>query len=120
MVLILSRFLNVEGVRVLGNNTIEISVVTAGNNSYVTVKKTIKQPGILQKADQGETYAGAVDLVLSIAPSEESGESPVHTERIYFTPEQEEVFRFVVPFKGKKIIILMEADTEWALFTITP
>ena len=110
-VVILSRFLNVEGVRVLGNNTIVVSVIGSGENSYVTVKKTVR------KGDsQGGVYAGPVDIAVSIP---EEG-NPIHVERLYFGPEEEEIFRFVVPFRGKKLIILMEAGAQRVHFTVVP
>ncbi|MDR0448764.1 MAG: hypothetical protein LBH07_08860 [Treponema sp.] len=123
MLFILTRFLNVEGVRVIGNNTVEVSIITARDNSYVTVKKTIKQPGILQKTGQEGAYAGVVDIAVSLSESGNSGghsaEALVHVEQIYFGPEPEEVFRFSVPFRGKKIFVLMDAGVERILFTLT-
>ena len=110
-VLILSRFLNVEGVRVLGNNTITVSVIGAGENSYITVKKTVRHGNI-----QGSVYAGPVDIAVSI-PVEGN---PIHVERLYFDSGEEEVFRFVAPFRGKKLIILMEAGVQQIHFTVIP
>jgi hypothetical protein len=110
-IIILSRYLSAEGTRMLGNNTVFVSVLTAGDNSYITVKKT---------AGSGSAYTGAVDIAVSPSGTEDSEETPVHTERIYFGMEQEEVFRFSVPFRGKKLLILMEAGADRVVFTVTP
>ena len=110
--LILSRFLNVEGVRILGSNTITVSVIGAGENSYITVKKTIKQKA---GHNEGAVYAGPVDIAIAI-PGEGN---PIHAERLYFGPEQEEVFRLITPFRNKKLLVLMEAGAERIYFTIT-
>lgn len=110
--LIMSRFLNAEGVRVIGNNTITVSVIGAGENSYITVRKTVRQKSG-HNTDIG--YAGPVDIAVSV-----SGEgNPIYAERLYFGSEQEEIFRLVAPFRGKKLIILMEAGAERIYFTIT-
>ena len=106
-ILILSRYLSAEGTRVLGENTVIASVITAGNKSYITVKKAAKN---------GTAYTGMVNIAVSL----QSEEAPVHTEQIYFTPEREEVFRFTAPFAGKKILILMEAGSGRVLFSVTP
>ncbi|MCL1815077.1 MAG: hypothetical protein FWG27_04580 [Treponema sp.] len=106
-VIILSRFLTTESSRVLGNNAVLVSIITAGDKSYITVKKTAKD---------GTAYTGAVDIAVSL-PYEES---PVYADRIYFIPEKEEIFRFAVPFTGKKILVLMEAGAQRVLLSITP
>jgi len=103
--IIVSRFYASENTRVLGNNTVVVSVDTAGEKSYITVKKTAK----------AGAYSGAVDIAVSV-----KGENqPVDARRIYFTPEKEEVFRFSVPFTGKKMLLLFEAGSGRALFSIS-
>ena len=106
-VIILSRFLQVEMVRTLGNNTVIVSILASGDNSYVTIEKTIKSSG---------AYTGAVDIAVSVSAEE----TLIHVEQVYFGTEAEEVFRFIVPFRGNKMVVLMEAGSEHVLFTITP
>jgi hypothetical protein len=106
-VLILSRFSG--GGEVLGNNTVRVSAVTAGEKAYVTIKKTAKN----------DAYTGPADTAVSLAAEGEEA-PPVYVERFYFTPEKEETFRFSVPFTGKKLLVLMETGTERALFTVRP
>jgi hypothetical protein len=109
---ILSWFLSAEAVRTLGNNSVTVSVFGAEDKSYITVKKAVSQAA-------GGTYTGAVDIAVSVSNTKNSGSNSVYTQRVYFTPEQEEEFRFPVPFSGKKILVLVEAGTERALFTVT-
>ena len=114
----LSRFLTAEGVRTLGNNTVSVSVIGAGDASYITIKKTVPdsaRQALRQTAGFEGTYNGAVDIAVSL-PGEGN---PIYTERIYFQPVEEEIFRFSAPLRGKKLIILMEAGRERALCTIT-
>ena len=112
-ILIMSRFLNVEGVRKLGNNVVTVDVIGAGENSYITVKKTI-QPSGSGKSVPGGAYAGPVDVAVSI-PGEGN---PIHAEKLYFGMENEEIFRFIAPFRGKKLVVLMEAGSEQIHMTV--
>lgn len=88
-----------------GGVEIRIQAFEAGDTSYITVKKTVKS---------SDPYTGAVDLALSTGT-----EGQVYTERLYFTLEKEETFRFAVPFTGKKLAALAVLDEERALFRIT-
>jgi hypothetical protein len=105
-IIIVSFFMASENTRVLGNNTVMVSVTAAGGKSYITVKKTAKTDG---------AYSGAVDIAVSL-----KGENQlIDVRRIYFTPETEEVFRFSVPFTGGKMLLLFEAGPGQALFAIS-
>jgi len=106
-ILFLSRYLGSENAKVLGDNAIAVSVIVIENKSYVTVKKTAKN---------AMAYTGMVNIAVSL----QTEETPVHTEQIYFTPEGEELFRFIVPFAGKKTFVLLEAGSGRVLFTVTP
>ena len=110
---ILSRFLYVEGVREIGNNKVAVSVIGSGENSYITVRKTMLKSGG-KSGNAGISYAGPVDIAVAI-PGEGN---QIHVERIYFGPDQEEIFRFVAPFREKKLLILMEAGSDQVHFTV--
>jgi hypothetical protein len=110
--LIVSFFISSENTRVLENNTVVVTVIAGEDKSYITVKKTAKTDA---------AYAGAVDIAVSLKGENAPGEgAPIDALRIYFTPETEEVFRFSVPFTGKKMLFLFEAGSARTLFTITP
>ncbi|MDR2553431.1 MAG: hypothetical protein LBD31_09750 [Treponema sp.] len=115
MLVIMSRFTGGGGI-LLGNNTLRFSARSSGGNSYLTLEKT---------ALDGTAYTGAVDLGVFLP--EESGKipedplsMPAESRRIYFTLEKNEVFRFAVPFTGKKLLILAEVKEERALVTLNP
>ena len=110
---ILSRFLYVEGVREIGNNKVAVSVIGSGENSYITVRKTMLKSGG-KSGNAAMPYAGPVDIAVALP---DDG-SQVYAERIYFGPGQEEIFRFVAPFKGKKLLLLMEAGSEQVHLTV--
>ena len=109
-VFILSRIMSRDPVKVLGNNTISIAAVIAGDRSYLTLKKTAG-------AEQGEIYyTGELAVLVTLSMEE----SPVHIEWINFSPEPEQVFQFSVPFSGNKLLVFLEAGDERIMFQITP
>ena len=110
---ILSRFLYVEGVRELGNNKVAVSIVGSGENSYITVKKTVMKPGG-KSGNTGMPYAGPVNIAVALP---DDG-NQVYAERIYFGAGEEEIFRFVAPFRGKKLLVLLEAGSEQVHLTV--
>ena len=112
--IILSLFMNSEGVRELGNNSVSVSAIGYGENSYITVKKAVKPSGG-RRSGHGVAYAGPVDIAVSI-PGEGN---PIHVERLYFGMENEELFRFIAPFRGKKLVVLMDALSEQVHLTVT-
>ncbi|MDR1306515.1 MAG: hypothetical protein LBK74_02945 [Treponema sp.] len=114
-VIFLSRFSGAGRSAALGNNTVQVSAASAGEKAYVTVKKTAR--GDDASGGASTAYTGPVNTAVSL-PAQGEAAPPVHVERIYFTLEQEETFRFSVPFTGKKLLILMEAGEDRALFTI--
>ena len=112
-ILILSRFQKAQSERKLGNNTVAVSVIGSGENSYITVKKSIQSSGA-KNASPLDVYTGPVDVAVSA-----SGEgNPIHVEQLYFGMESEELFRFIAPFRGKKLVILMEAGSEQIHMTV--
>lgn len=128
-VVLVSRFLQMERSRTLGNNAVTVSAAVSGEKSYVTLRK---------KARNGAAYTGPVDVAVSPAAENpaartalgetaapetvppEDGEFPVEVRRFYFTLEDEEVFRFTAPFTGTKLLVLVEAGPERVLFSISP
>ncbi|MDR2210440.1 MAG: hypothetical protein LBO65_03100 [Spirochaetaceae bacterium] len=109
-IVILSRILTEGTTAVMGGNEITISALTLGEKSYITLEKNARTE---------DAYTGGVDMAVSL-PAEPGTAPPVQGERVYFTLENPELFRFSVPFTGKKILILVEVKDERTLFTLTP
>ncbi|MDR1929375.1 MAG: hypothetical protein LBQ44_01980 [Treponema sp.] len=95
-------FLMGEDQKTLGGNALRVSALSQGGKSYITLTKTVKED---------DPYTGAVNVGFSL-PAEEGREAPVYAERVYFTLENEENFRFIVPFSGPELLVLIEEDEE--------
>jgi len=105
-IIAVSLFIGSENTRVIGNNALTVSILSSGGKSYITVIKTAKS---------ADAYTGTVNIAVSL-PEEDS---PIEVHQDYFTLETEEVIRFIVPFTGKKLLVLIEAGAERAMFTIS-
>jgi hypothetical protein len=108
-VFIIFRFLSFGDARALGGNKLTFTIVGAGDNSYIMLKKNVPDGG------NADVYTGPVDIAFSI-PGEGN---PIHAQRVYFGPEEEELFRFVTPFRGGKMLVLMEAGPHQIHFTVS-
>jgi hypothetical protein len=99
---VLVSYLTKRDQTVLLGNTLEISALSEGEKSYITIQKNIKSD---------DSYTGTVNVAVSI-PVKKGEEAPIHAERLYFTLEQEEVFRFAVPFTAPELLVLVEEKEE--------
>ncbi|MDR2103952.1 MAG: hypothetical protein LBP42_07620 [Treponema sp.] len=91
---------------ILGGNTLTASALRFQGLTYLVLKKTCKE--------ENPVYTGAVDLAVSIPLSgDEAGENPpIAAERIFFSLNPEEEFRFSVPFEAPELLILVQTETE--------
>jgi len=107
LVVIASRFSGTKQTVLLGNS-LDFTAFSQEGKSYITLKKTIQDD---------DSYTGPVNVAFS--PVVQKGEeAPVHAERIYFTLNGEEQFRFTVPFAGPRILVLIEEKDQRAFLKI--
>jgi hypothetical protein len=101
----------------LGDNRIEVSAIgfpanaeNEAGSTYVALKKTALKPA---------AYTGEVDIALSVPRKTGEGDVPIVTERIFFTLEDEEDFRFVLPWNAPELLIVLRGgDTTQSLRVI--
>jgi hypothetical protein len=107
--MVLSRLSGPQGSGLtLGGNALRISA-GGGAHPFVLVTKTIP-PGV------EDPYAGPV--LVGISPFMRSSEKtdpadiPVFTEQIFFTLENEEAYRFDLPFAAETCLLLFQAGDQ--------
>ena len=100
--------------RILGNNAVTISVVGAGEKSFFTIKKTVREAS--GRNLNVEIYTGTVDITVTLPETD----NLIWFEKIIFNSEKEEVFTFEAPFREKKLLVLMEAGGEQIRFMANP
>jgi hypothetical protein len=116
MSFIMSYRAPVTGGKTLGNNTIRASAAVSEGSAFITITKTI--------ASKENPYTGAVDIaVSSVLTSQEKREgvqAPISAQRVFFTLEEAEEYRFAVPFIAKELLILMQGGERRITFRIKP
>jgi len=84
----------------LEENKIEISGTVFEGTTIVVLRKTVNSK---------TAYTGAVDIVVSI-PVQPDEEMPLFQHRVYFTLEQEEEYRFAVPFDSPELLMVVQTE----------
>jgi hypothetical protein len=81
----------------------------------LTLKKTIQRNGLFRVDN---VYTGAVDI--AITPKAVLTEAlPVFTHRIFFTLEDEEQYRFVLPFDTDELVLVFQTEKTSLSTTVT-
>ncbi|MDR0376230.1 MAG: hypothetical protein LBH70_00365 [Spirochaetaceae bacterium] len=77
---------------------------------------------VIKKTTSERAYTGPVDVAVSVYQHEGGvgEEPPIAAQRIFFTLEPEEDFRFSVPFTGPELILIFRAGEELASFRVKP
>jgi hypothetical protein len=104
IIFMLSVLGRLDSAYTLDGNTLEISAVIYEDNTIVVLQKNVNK-------NKTDFYTGAVDIAVSPKAREtEMDDFPVFYHRLYFSFEEEQVFRFAVPFDEP--VLLMVIQTE--------
>jgi hypothetical protein len=111
-IIIISIF-NLAGDHGLGGNRLALEAVKFQGETIVVLTKTVK--------DSERAYTGPVDIGISPAAPKGSDakDYPVFTNRIFFSLNAEEAYRFSLPFEAEKLLVLLQGELDSASFTIT-
>ncbi|MDR1863567.1 MAG: hypothetical protein LBQ67_06575 [Treponema sp.] len=102
-----SRVLNAEKGFKLGGNTVALTIARNDQGSLsVFMQKTIPP--------SGEVYTGAVAVAVSpVIPKQDKGKTPeIYTDKVFFTPVEEEGYRFDLPFEGDDFLVVLQTENE--------
>jgi hypothetical protein len=102
-----------RGPLTLGGNTLRISAGKAGSGSsaesFIVITKSIAPKE--ENPYTGEVYA-AVSPILPDAGKMNPADIPIFIDHIFFTLEQEEEYRLVLPFAAENYLLLFQAGAE--------
>jgi hypothetical protein len=93
---------------ILGGNALRISA-GGGANPFILVTKTIA-PGV-EAPYTGPALVGVSPFVRS-SENRDPADIPVFTEQIFFTLENEETYRFDLPFGAENYLLLFQAGDQ--------
>jgi hypothetical protein len=102
---LLSRLSGPRGGLTLGGNTLRISA-GGGPEPFIILKKT-PVPGV-EAPYTGAVYVGVSPLLAASAKTDPA-DIPVFTDQIFFTLEEEEEYRFDLPFSAANYLLLFQA-----------
>jgi len=100
-ILVLSIFGYFDKSYSLDNNKIEITAAAFEGTTIVVLKKTSK--GL-------RSYNGAVDIAVSPAVQSADEQYPVFSHRVFFSMENEESYRFAVPFDTPALVMVLQTE----------
>jgi len=93
----------------LEGNKLTLSATGYEGTAIVFLRKTVN--------NKRQAYSGAVDIAVSPVVHSIDEKYPVFSHRVFFTLEQEEEYRFVVPFDSSDIAVVLQ--TEKSVLKIT-
>jgi len=100
-----------DAAHTLDGNRLEITGTIFEGVTIITIKKTIRT--------FYTPYTGAVYIAVSV-PEQEGEESPVFYHRIDFSLEQNEQYRFSVPFDSPEILMVLQSEKDTLRFSFKP
>jgi hypothetical protein len=112
-ILVFSSLSGSRSKTVVGGNTLEISA-GAGAGPFILVKKRVV-PG--EEPYTGPVYVGVTPFVRA-SEKKEPADIPVFTEQLFFTLEDEEAYRFDLPFSAESYLLLFQAGEQQAVIRV--
>jgi len=100
-ILALSFFGYFDTSYILDGNQINITATGYEGTTIVVLRKTVKNK---------DAYSGAVDMAVSVVVLPEQDQYPVFYHRVFFTMENEEVYRFAVPFEAAELLLVVQNE----------
>jgi len=101
VMLILSLLNYTDSSYSLEGNKLEINGIRYEGVTVMALRKTRKKPDA--------AYSGAVDIAVS--PAVQAGEEyPVFYHRVFFSVENEEDYRFTVPYDSPELLIILQTE----------
>jgi len=101
VILILSLLNYMDTSYLLDGNKLEINGLKYEGTTIIAIRKTRK--------NTGSAYSGVVDIAVS--PAVQTGEEfPVFYHRIFFSLENEEDYRFTVPYDSPELLVILQTE----------
>ncbi|MDR1858996.1 MAG: hypothetical protein LBQ69_05950 [Treponema sp.] len=90
-------------------NRLTVQAIRYEGTIIMALKKTVRKDAL---ARLGNPYTGAVDI--AVAPPAKADQPPqdIFYHRIFFTAEQEELYRFAVPFNSEELLMVFQTETK--------
>jgi len=94
----------------LEGNKLTVGATGYEGTAIIVLKKTVN--------NKKTAYTGAVDIAVSPVVQNMDEQYPVFYHRVFFTLEQEEIYRFVVPFDSSDIAVVLQTEKSTLKITV--
>ena len=111
LILILSALGFFDSSYMIDGNRIEVTGTIYESATIISLKKTVRNQG---------AYTGAIDIAVSPVIRDENEQYNVFTHRIFFTLENDEQYRFAVPFDSPELAVVIQNEKSALQFTFKP
>jgi hypothetical protein len=111
MIMVFSALHAPWGIITLGGNDLTVSAGRSRDESFITINKSIAAKE--ENPYTGEVYVG-VSPILKASGKTNPADIPVFTGQIFFTAEQKEEYRLILPFSGEKYMLLFQVGDQRA------
>jgi hypothetical protein len=110
--LILSIFGYTSDTHELDGNQLAVRALRYEGALMLELQKTVKKGGLFGSAQAA--YSGAVDIAVAPALREGAGGGglPVFSQRIFFTLEPKEAYRFALPFDAEALALVFQTEQK--------
>jgi hypothetical protein len=106
---------------VMEGNELSVQGINYEGTAIISLKKTQKKKSLTRRS---EAYTGAVNIAILpvIKPDTEQAQLTVNTfyNKIFFTHEPVEQYRFVVPFDQDELAIIIQTEKNTISMTVRP
>ncbi|MDR2730039.1 MAG: hypothetical protein LBB81_03975 [Treponema sp.] len=96
----------------LEGNRIAVKGTSYDGTVIMLVRKTAGKKSV--------SYTGAVDIAVSPAIKSEDEDYPVFYHKVFFSQEDEEEYRFVLPFDSQELVVVMQTEKSTLKFKMKP
>jgi hypothetical protein len=108
--------------RDLEGNQISIQAIRYEGAIIVAVDKIVRETGLARFLRSDAAYTGAVDIAVQPVVKTDSGQGwqpeNIFYHRIFFTLEQEEHYRFSIPFDTGELAFVFKTETKTVGLTV--
>jgi hypothetical protein len=94
----------------LGKNTVVLTALEQDRFFYLFIHKRVPF--------RGKAYTGLVDISAAPALAIGEGEPAYVTQRIFFSNNTPEIFRFILPFESDEVVVILRTEKETVMRTV--
>jgi hypothetical protein len=105
----------------LDGNQVSVQAIRYEGAIIMIVKKNLKKSGLARLSNLAPAYTGAVEIAVQPLIKPADGDAPtegIFYHKIFFTYENEESYRFSVPFDSEELALVFKTEKKTLGITV--